>query len=390
MGDITIESTTDNPEDIERAGKLGPEGNRGMDTGVRVEIPEDGTATVVSKQEIVTAKDNIQPRTVVDDKVVPEPETPPVEAKPEGEPPKEPAKEPDPEPKIEAKEPDPEPVKPKKKQTAAERGEQIQSTIKDLTTKKYETQRDVNAAAAELDQIQQEIARLRTQPVQRETPQPTEPVVEAKPVEETQKPEEKDFDSYDAYRDAVDDWKNDKRDKTLLAQLESRLTERDEQAANATAAQAATTARTTLETEFHGRMRAARDANPDFDEVIGKNPALRLTPSQEVAIMRSKVGPEIMLYFGHNPAEATRIAKLPPGDQIFEMGVLAAQVTGAKNGDQPATPVTVVPEPTTKAAKPVEPVVSTPTPNTVNPDEMSFQDYKVYRRKQEEAAAARR
>ena len=55
MGDIVIESTTDNPEDIERAAKLGPEGDRGMDTGMRVEIPDDGTATVVSKQEIVTA-----------------------------------------------------------------------------------------------------------------------------------------------------------------------------------------------------------------------------------------------------------------------------------------------------------------------------------------------
>jgi len=383
MGDVTIESTTDNPEDLQRAADMGPEGKRGMDTGMRVEIPDDGTATVVSKQEIITAKDNVQPRTVVDDKVVP---TEPV-ADP-GTPPEEPVKEP--EPAVEATAP-----QPKKKQTAQERIDQIQGTIKDLTTQKYETQRDVNTARGELQSLQDELAYVRAQlgnaPPAEQPPE--QPPVEAKPDQPDAgptKPEQKDFESYDEYRDAIEDWKADKRDKALFTKLEKRLSDRDEAIRQASAEDAATAARTTLEGQFQGRMKAAREAHPDFDAIIGKNPTLRTTPAMEISIMKSPVGPELMMHFGNNPAEGERIAAMSPGDQIFEMGMLAATLSVAPAPTTPASTETVIPEPTTKASTPVEPVVSAPTENTVPDDQLSFQDYKIRRRKQEEAAAARR
>jgi hypothetical protein len=78
---------------------------------------------------------------------------------------------------------------------------------------------------------------------------------------------------------------------------------------------------------------------PDF-EAVAHNPNLTVRPVMADAIRESSRGAEIAYYLGKNPAEAARIASLPPVSQATAIARLETRVGGAAQA-----PVSRAPEP---------------------------------------------
>ena len=95
----------------------------------------------------------------------------------------------------------------------------------------------------------------------------------------------------------------------------------------------------------------------DFDAVVGKlEPNSPLT----VAIMGAENGQDIAYHLGKNLKDAERIAKLPPVQQVFELGRLAAKI--AAEPEKPKVP--------SKAPAPITPLTgATPAASAAAPSE---------------------
>ena len=90
--------------------------------------------------------------------------------------------------------------------------------------------------------------------------------------------------------------------------------------------------------EFNARLETFAKAHPDFETVVLKNPVLnanQLSKEASAVMVKSPLSADLMYYFGTNPDEAVRVAKLPPEEQLVEMGSLIAQVRVAKVSGQP-------------------------------------------------------
>ena len=384
MSDVTIESLTVDEAGMEAARALGPEGERGIDTGSRPEVPLDGTAEVVSAQAIINSQDPDAPTLATEE------ETPPAE----GEPPVEPEVPPTPA-EVEAAvaaaaagEPPVEPKVPKKKQTGAERAAQIQGQIKDLTTQKYTETAAVEALRAEKLQLEADIAARKggTPPPPTpetpaaETPPPVEatPPAETPPVTEDVRPESGDFKTYEDYIEALTDWKAEKAARGAEARVEARLKKQETDAAKEAQAAAGREAANAAMAAHKERLDAAKVANPEFDAIIAANADIRLTGPMEHTILHSEVGPELMIHLCENRVDYQRLRNMVPGDALRELGKLEARYEGEKVPT--GTPLT--PTPVTRARAPIKPVGATPTENTADPAKMSYQDFKKLRNAQ--------
>lgn len=111
------------------------------------------------------------------------------------------------------------------------------------------------------------------------------------------------FDSYDAYADAL----AERKAEQLLAERE-----------------AAKQQQAFLE-QYHDREETARDKYDDFDQVA-YNPNLPVTEVMAQSIQASDVGPDVLYWLGSNPREADRIARLSPILQAKEIGKIEASL----------------------------------------------------------------
>lgn len=90
---------------------------------------------------------------------------------------------------------------------------------------------------------------------------------------------------------------------------------------------------------FNYRETIARERFADYDAVT-RNPNVAITPVMAEVIRDSDVGPDVAYHLGKNPAEAARIAALPPNRQAVELGRLEAKITAPKPlPKQPPAPV---------------------------------------------------
>ena len=129
----------------------------------------------------------------------------------------------------------------------------------------------------------------------------------AQPVEAAGRPESSKFETYEAYVEALTDWKIE-----VKAQARS----------NAESARAGNAA-------FEARVAAVK-ADPDYadyDEVIAEMGTMPISRAMHDAIRESDVGPQLAHYLGLNPEEAARIAKLPPNAGARAMGAIEAQLS---------------------------------------------------------------
>lgn len=115
----------------------------------------------------------------------------------------------------------------------------------------------------------------------------------------------------------------------------------EDQQAKIQSDQRAATAR--VQSEFSARVNAFKAETPDYDEVVGKNEDVTITPVMASAISMLPKGPEVAYFLGKNLAEANRISALPALLQIAELGALQAKLAGTvvrkTNAPAPIRPI---------------------------------------------------
>jgi hypothetical protein len=126
---------------------------------------------------------------------------------------------------------------------------------------------------------------------------------QAAPAAPVAPPEADQFDSVEAYADAL-----------ALTKAEELVRQRDVKQQQ-----------TVLVEAYHDREEEARGRYNDFEQVA-YNPNLPITAAMAETIQSSEVGPDMAYYLGINPKEADRISKLAPFVQAKELGRLEAKL----------------------------------------------------------------
>lgn len=126
---------------------------------------------------------------------------------------------------------------------------------------------------------------------------------QAVPAAPVAPPEADQFDSVEAYADAL-----------ALQKAEELVRQRDVKQQQ-----------TVLVEAYHDREEEARGRYNDFEQVA-YNPNLPITAAMAETIQSSEVGPDMAYYLGINPKEADRISKLAPFVQAKELGRLEAKL----------------------------------------------------------------
>lgn len=151
--------------------------------------------------------------------------------------------------------------------------------------------------------------------------QDSKPAAEpAQPAADPTKPSVESFETYEAYVEALADWKADQRE----AKANAERAQRD-------AAQA-----------WQAKTAAAQEKHSDFDDVVMRS-TWDCTRDMAQALAASEHGAEVAYHLAKNATEARRIAGLSPIAQVLEIGRLEARLS-APASPQPKT-ATNAPEP---------------------------------------------
>jgi hypothetical protein len=190
--------------------------------------------------------------------------------------------------------------------------------VKKRIGKALKAQREAEARTAELE-VELELAK---KPESR----PAE-VKPAPPVETKGKPLAKDFETYEAFNEALVDWKLEAKEQ-IRTKAES-----DRRAADAAAA---------IGTAWNERFEAAKanPAMPDFEERYSEASTMPISRAMHETIIESEHGPELAYHLATHPDEAARIAKLSPLAAARELGKIEAAIT-----TPPAKPAAAKPLP---------------------------------------------
>ncbi len=147
------------------------------------------------------------------------------------------------------------------------------------------------------------------------------------------RPKEDDFESYEAYEDAISYWRYDQRDAAKNAESQKVALER----------QQADAAR-----NFDRRAEELKGEHPDFEQVA-KAPAMLdfygSNPMVRDLVESSEFGPEIALHFGTNRDAAMNIASMPMMQAAKEIGKLEVKLS-----------TTPKPKAVSKAPTPINPI----------------------------------
>jgi len=196
--------------------------------------------------------------------------------------------------------------------------------------------------------------------IERVTPKPA-PVVEV--VETIQEPKEPEFETPEQYQRDMATYT-----KALVqhnSKIEAKaLLERTEQERQQMAMQAQ---QQRLRSDFQTRREAAIQEMPDYVEVAEARD-LPITETMANAMAMDTMGTKIAYHLGKNPAEAQRIAALPPGMQVFELGVMKAQLMAAKPPVQKSN-----------APAPIKPLSGGSGAVTKHVNEMTMAEYAAHR-----------
>lgn len=155
------------------------------------------------------------------------------------------------------------------------------------------------------------------------------------------RPKMEDFQTLEAYEQAVEEY----QDKKLEYKLEQRLKSVQAETEKKTEQQK-------LIEKFNAQCDSVRKQHADFDEVAF-NEEIPLTDHMRDAIVTSEHGAEIAYFLGSNPEEAERIADMHPISAIRAIGKIEAAIASEKSG---ASEPESKPAPKPKAPKPPTPV----------------------------------
>jgi hypothetical protein len=173
------------------------------------------------------------------------------------------------------------------------------------------------------------------------------------------RPQESQFDSYEAYIDALTDWKA--AQTAVQAYNHFRQQEEARRAAEAAAVQ---------QNAWMGRVQSMRSQAPDFDEALAGAEDIPLHAKLQEAILEHEHGPQLAYALAKQPEVLAKIAALPPVAGIRELGKFEATLD--LNGEQRKPPAM------SRAPEPIKPVGQGATRSTKDPGEMSFQEYRQW------------
>ena len=172
------------------------------------------------------------------------------------------------------------------------------------------------------------------------------------------RPKKDEFDTHDAYVEALTDWKVEsklsaERTKTTQAQVQSESQK--------------------IATSHQERTQEFVKTHPDFTEVIHElDDGSPVSLTLREVIVNSENGPELMYNLAKNPKEFERINALTPLAAAREIGKFEAKF--AKPSGQTETK-------TTKAPAPVNPISGKGAVSTKDPNKMEFDEYKAWHAK---------
>ncbi|MCP1679418.1 hypothetical protein [Kerstersia gyiorum] len=179
------------------------------------------------------------------------------------------------------------------------------------------------------------------------------------------KPTPDKFTSYDEYLEALTDWKADQRISKALAERQQAEQQRQQQEHRQQSAQT-----------FSQRTEEFKAATPDFDDVLAAVADIEVSPEVQDLLMGSEHGPRIVYELAKDPAEARRIASLPPVLAAREIGRLEAKIAAPAAAPAQAAPPTV-----TKAPAPIQPNRSAAGQFTKDPAAMTDEEWWASQRK---------
>jgi hypothetical protein len=139
------------------------------------------------------------------------------------------------------------------------------------------------------------------------------------------KPTAEDFDDYDAYVEALTDWKVDNKTRDVAAKAT--------QSAEVSFRQS----------NWNDRQAAVVSILPDYNEVVGSSD-IELKQNVIDALMESERGPELAYHMATNPEYAAQLNKMSATGAALELGRLEASLD---------TPVS---KPASKAPAPISPI----------------------------------
>lgn len=235
---------------------------------------------------------------------------------------------------------------------------------KDKTKSKSGFQRRIDKLNARHADAQRELEYWKREALQKGATAPKpETKVDQKPAAGDEKPNPNDFDSHEEYVDALTDWK-----------LTQKLKERDQSAEKARAQ----TEQEKAEKAHLDRVKAFKEKNADFDDVVSELEGKPISAAVEAILVSSEQGPELLYELAKHPEEFERINSLGWLAAAREIGKLESKLATS-------TPAPKEPKKITQAPKPIEPVgkgSSGPVSKDPSDPDLSQADYERIRREQ--------
>jgi len=218
----------------------------------------------------------------------------------------------------------------------------VQKRIDDLTRKRHEAERRAAYAEGQLA-------------AQKETPAvtPETPALVGEPRQD-------DYEDYDAYRDARNDW-------AVTQQIERFKAEQAAETQKKSDADA--------KQDFNQRLQEGNARYNDF-EAVAMNPAIPITASMVGVLRESEIPADMAYYLGGHMEEAIKISHMTPVQAATALGKLEQRLS-VELKKNPPKPTKVV----SSAPAPIKPTGSGEVVSK-DPDKMTNEEYRVWRRAQ--------
>lgn len=213
-----------------------------------------------------------------------------------------------------------------------------------------------------IERLQAEIAELRA------GQQPKADVLPKADDATGDKPAPDKFETWGDYTEALTEWKANE----VFRKAETVREQKSQEEAANKAFQAKVE-------KFEQGKETVRQANPDFDEALAEFDDVPINPAIRAALVESDMGAEIAYYLAKNP-EAFEQLNAPTVDFVHAMkafGKIEAKIEASKT-----SPVDIAAVKTSNAPPPIKPVAKGKSAGTGYSDDMSFEDFQVWERKQ--------
>lgn len=202
---------------------------------------------------------------------------------------------------------------------------------------------------------------------QAEAKQQAQPEAQVQP-QPPQKPREGDYETYEAYVEAVAEYKAEMKFEELRRREHEQYQAYQRQQRQADAQQEFQSKATT----FLAKKDAFAAGISDYDELT-TDPSLPINPVMRDCVIESDLGPQIVYWLAKNRDEAVRISQMSPLAAAREIGRIEQRLGSVKPPGKK----------TTSAPEPINPIGGGVSTVHKKPEEMTNKEYWAWRDKQE-------